>query len=98
MHRLTKVVAAGAAMIVVVLVLTAVLRPASGPLALLGIFAPHLALVGIVIAVPAALAGPDDRAMQVTAIALVVIALARFGSEWAGSSACCASHGSSSRT
>ena len=77
---LTTVAAFYPAAIVILLVSLPVLAPRSGPLALAAVLAMHLALAAIVL-VPLVFLR-DARPLRVALIALAVISLSRFGSEW----------------
>jgi endonuclease/exonuclease/phosphatase (EEP) superfamily protein YafD len=57
-----------------------ILRPESGPLGVLEVFTPHLALLGIAL-IPFTFLD-RRRAAAISAVALVVVTVARFGGDW----------------
>jgi endonuclease/exonuclease/phosphatase (EEP) superfamily protein YafD len=82
--RLRRAVAALASAAIVVIAVVewvlVVLRPESGPLGVVQIMAPHLAMLGLVL-VPLALLG-RTRAGAIAIIALGLVSAIRFGGDW----------------
>jgi endonuclease/exonuclease/phosphatase (EEP) superfamily protein YafD len=79
-RAVARLAVAGVAVIAAIEWLLAIVRPESGPLGVVQILAPHLALVGLAL-VPVALLRPR-RAGLIAAVAIVTITAVRFGGGW----------------
>lgn len=79
-RTVARLAVAGVAVIATIEWLLAIVRPESGPLGVVQILAPHLALVGLAL-VPVALLG-RRRAGIISAVAIVTITAVRFGGGW----------------
>ena len=77
---MTRYLAAYPATVAVLLLALPVIAPRSGPLTLANIFSVHLALAALLLVPLAVVAGA--RVLRASLLALLVVALVRFGGEW----------------